>query len=76
MIRAVDRISAQPGEPTQSGSSPPDECGGCRASLHSTWHTMVTLARRGGARKGILEQVTHNARGDIVDRYKHRDCGA
>ena len=52
---------------------------GCRSagipnkSLHSMRHTMITLARRGGARKDILEQVTHNAKGDIVDRYTHRD---
>lgn len=52
---------------------------GCKAagvpcrSLHSTRHTMITLARRGGARKDVLEQVTHNAKGDIVDRYTHMD---
>lgn len=42
-------------------------------SLHSLRHTMITLARRGGARKDVLERVTHNARGDIVDRYTHLD---
>jgi integrase len=42
-------------------------------SLHSMRHTMITLARRGGARKDVLEKVTHNARGDIVDRYTHLD---
>jgi integrase len=42
-------------------------------SIHSLRHTMITLARRGGARKDVLEKVTHNARGDIVDRYTHLD---
>lgn len=43
-------------------------------SVHSTRHTFITLARRGGARKeGVLERVTHNAKGDIVDRYTHWD---
>jgi len=42
-------------------------------SLHSLRHTMITLARRGGARKDVIERVTHNARGDIVDRYTHLD---
>lgn len=42
-------------------------------SLHALRHTMITMARRGGARKDVLEKVTHNARGDIVDRYTHLD---
>lgn len=42
-------------------------------SLHSMRHTMITLARRGGADKDVLAKVTHNAKGDIVDRYTHRD---
>lgn len=40
-------------------------------TLHATRHTFITLARRGGAPKDVLEKVTHNARGDIVDRYTH-----
>jgi integrase len=40
-------------------------------TLHATRHTFVTLCRRGGAPKDVLEKVTHNARGDIVDRYTH-----
>lgn len=40
-------------------------------TLHATRHTFVTLCRRGGAPKDVLERVTHNARGDIVDRYTH-----
>jgi hypothetical protein len=42
-------------------------------SLHATRHTFITLCRRGGARKDVLERVTHNASGDIVDRYTHFD---
>jgi integrase len=42
-------------------------------TLHSTRHTMITLAQRGGAIKAVLSRVTHNAKGDIVDRYTHRD---
>ena len=34
---------------------------------------MITWARRGGARKEVLERVTHNATGDIVDHYTHFD---
>jgi integrase len=42
-------------------------------TLHSSRHTFITLCRRGGARKEVLEKVTHNARGDIVDAYTHWD---
>ena len=38
-------------------------------SLHSTRHTFISLARRGGARPDVLERVTHNARGDMIDHY-------
>lgn len=48
------------------------EAAGVRArSLHSTRHTMVTMARRGGADRQILSKVTHNAKGEIIDRYNH-----
>lgn len=36
---------------------------------HDTRHTFISLTRRDGARKEILERVTHNAAGDIVDSY-------
>lgn len=36
---------------------------------HDTRHTFISLARRDGARKEIIERITHNSRGDIVDRY-------
>jgi integrase len=42
-------------------------------TLHAMRHTMITLARRGGADKHVLEKVTHNAKGDVIDRYTHRD---
>ena len=42
-------------------------------SLHSTRHTFITLSRRGGARKEVVEKVTHNAGGDIVDAYTQWD---
>ncbi len=40
-------------------------------SLHATRHTFVTLCLRGGALKEHVERCTHNAVGDIVDRYNH-----
>ena len=36
---------------------------------HDTRHTFISMARRDGARKEVLERITHNAAGDIVDRY-------
>ena len=47
-----------------------DATGVTNRSLHSTRHTFISLARRGGARKDVLERVTHNAAGgDVVDGY-------
>jgi very-short-patch-repair endonuclease len=37
--------------------------------VHDTRHTFISLARRDGARKDVLERITHNATGDIVARY-------
>ena len=42
-------------------------------TLHATRHTFITFCRRGGARKDVLEKITHNAKGDIVDAYTHFD---
>lgn len=42
-------------------------------SLHLTRHTFISMCRRGGARKELVERITHNAAGDIVDRYTHWD---
>lgn len=40
---------------------------------HLTRHTMITSARRGGAPADVLERVTHNAAGTIIDQYTHWD---
>lgn len=42
-------------------------------SFHSTRHTFITLAKRGGARQDLVEKITHNARGGIVDGYTRQD---
>jgi integrase len=42
-------------------------------TLHSCRHTFVTLCRRGGARADVLERVSHNAAGAMIDRYTHFD---
>ena len=34
---------------------------------------LITYARRGGAQKDMLERVTHNASGDILDVYTDAD---
>ncbi len=51
----------------------------CRAAgvtnrtVHSSRHTFITLTRRGGADIGIVELITHNPAGKIIDVYNHRD---
>lgn len=40
-------------------------------TLHATRHTFITMARRDGARADVLERVTHNARGEMIDVYTH-----
>jgi integrase len=50
-----------------------DKAGVSNRSLHSTRHTFITWAQRGGANPKHLERVTHNAAGDIIDRYTHLD---
>lgn len=42
-------------------------------TVHSCRHTFVTLCRRGGARADVLERVSHNATGTMIDRYTHFD---
>ena len=42
-------------------------------TFHRLRDTFISLARRGGARKDVLERVTHNAAGDIIDRYTSFD---
>lgn len=42
-------------------------------TMHATRHTFISLCRRGGAPKDVIEKITHNSRGDIVDQYTHLD---
>lgn len=42
-------------------------------TLHATRHTFITLARRAGARTEVVERITHNSSGTIVDHYTHWD---
>jgi integrase len=42
-------------------------------SVHSTRHTFITLAQRGGADHRVVELVTHNPKGRIIDVYTTRD---
>jgi len=44
-------------------------------TVHSSRHTFITLTRRGGADIGIVELITHNPAGKIIDVYNHRDWG-
>lgn len=37
--------------------------------IHDTRRTFITLARVDGARRDVLEQITHNAKGNIMDMY-------
>lgn len=45
-------------------------------TLHSARHTLITWARRGGARSEVVETFTHNAKGAIIDQYTHWDWDA
>ena len=40
-------------------------------SLHATRHTFVSLCRNGGASGDVVEKITHNAQGEIIDQYTH-----
>jgi integrase len=42
-------------------------------SVHSTRHTFITLAQRGGADRRVVELITHNPKGTIIDVYTTRD---
>jgi integrase len=52
---------------------------GCKVSgvqprtLHATRHTFITLCRRANCNTEKLAEITHNAKGNIVDQYTHRD---
>ena len=53
----------------------------CRAaevtnrSVHSTRHTFITLAQRGGADHRVVELITHNPKGTVIDIYTTRAWG-
>jgi len=38
-------------------------------TVHSTRYTFISLCRRAGARTELVEKITHNAAGTIVDQY-------
>jgi integrase len=40
-------------------------------TVHSGRHTFITAARRGGAPQDMIEVLTHNAKGTMVDHYTH-----
>lgn len=40
--------------------------------MHATRHTFISEAQRGGADQKVIEQITHNASGAMIDRYTHR----
>src|SRR5690606_24932853 len=42
-------------------------------TVHSTRHTFVTHCCWFGARPDVLERVTHNASGKMIDRYTHHE---
>lgn len=42
-------------------------------TVHATRHTFISLARRGSDRKDLVEKLTHNARGSILDQYTHTE---
>ncbi len=62
-VKALYRDLARIGIPhREPGSTKGRAC-------HAFRHTFISLARSDGARKDVLERVTHNARGDVVDGY-------
>jgi integrase len=44
----------------------------CRGQ-HATRHTLISAIQRGGADPKVVEQITHNAAGTMIDRYTHRE---
>ncbi len=42
-------------------------------TFHRFRDTFLSLCRRSGARKDVIEMVTHNAKGDVVDQYTDFD---
>lgn len=44
----------------------------CRG-MHATRHTFISAAQRGGADQKVVERITHNASGSMIDHYTHRE---
>lgn len=42
-------------------------------TLHATRNTFISICRSGGAPKDVVERITHNARGDVIDEYTELD---
>lgn len=40
---------------------------------HATRHTFISAAQRGGADPKLVERITHNASGSMIDHYTHRE---
>lgn len=44
----------------------------CRG-MHATRHTFISAIQRGGADQKVVERITHNASGKMIDHYTHRE---
>lgn len=42
-------------------------------TFHRTRDTFISLARRAGAPKDVVERITHNSKGEMIDTYTHLD---
>lgn len=42
-------------------------------TFHRTRDTFTSLCRRAGAPKDVVERITHNAKGEMIDTYTHLD---
>lgn len=62
-IKALYRDLARVGIPRRVGA---DKRG---RACHAFRHSFISLSRSDGARKDVLEVVTHNSKGDVVDGY-------
>jgi integrase len=40
--------------------------------VHATRHTFISEVQRGGADQRVVERITHNASGGMIDHYTHR----
>jgi integrase len=38
-------------------------------TLHATRNTFISVCLSGGAQKNVVERITHNAKGDVIDDY-------